>query len=131
MAKQWPPPLVVETLSNITWRVSRLYYAYLPADNDAALGRCIKLARHSVVVVIVPRCHRWLKERLLAAVLRRRDPGTVSLGNFISWRTISAAIDQRWPEERATLRLLAAYNRRVRAAGTGDLALLVDAPHEP
>lgn len=127
----WPrkggPPLQIETVSETTWRISSLYYMYLPADDDAAIGTCIKLARSSELTVIVPRCHEGLKRRLLIAALRRRTPSTWSFDAFISWRTTSAAIDQGWRHERAVLELLAAYNRRVNTASRSDL-MLVDVP---
>jgi hypothetical protein len=129
----WPrrgrPALRIETLSNATWRISSLYYTYLPADDDSAIGACIRLARSSDVAVILPRRHEELKRRLLIATLRRRAPCIWSFDAFISWRTTSAEIDQGWPRERPVLELLAAYNRRADAAGRGDL-LRVDVPTE-
>lgn len=127
----WPrkgrPPLRIETLSEITWRISSLYYMYLPENDDAAFGTCIRLARSSELTVVVPRCNEELKRRLLMAALRRRAPNTWSFKPFISWRTLSATVDQGWPRELAVLELLAAYNRRVHAAGRGE-AMLVDIP---
>lgn len=121
------PPLRVERVSQVTWRISSLYYMYLPVDNDSATATCIRLARSSVLTVILPRSHEPLKRRLLMAALRGRAPPLWSFESFISWRTLCATIDQGWPRERAVLELLAAYNERALSAGRGD-ALLVDLP---
>jgi hypothetical protein len=134
MVAAWPtkhgPPLQVEALSNIIWRISSLYYMYLPVDNDAAFGKCIKLARSSSeLIVIVPRRHEWLKRRLLRAALCRRAPNISFYDAFVSWRMSAATIDQGWPPERAVLELVAAYNWRVNSAGRGD-SLLVDVSRE-
>ncbi len=118
---------MVETLRKSAWRISGIHYIYLPTNDDAAMSTCLKLARSSAVIVIVPRPRERLKRRLLMAVLRGRAPSIWSFDAFISWRTLSAAIDQGWPPGRAVLELLSAYNRRITTAGAGD-AMLVQLP---
>ncbi len=131
LVSTWPrrdrPPLTLETLRKSTWRISSIHYIYLPANDDAAISTCIKLARSSEVTAIVPRRHERLKRRLLMAALRRRAPNIWSFDAFISWRTTSATIDQKWPPGRAVLQLLSAYNRRITAAG-GSNAILAQVP---
>jgi hypothetical protein len=129
----WPrtdrPPLQIERLSNVMWRISALHYMYLPEDDDASICTCIQMARSSKLTVILPRRNEGLKRRLLTAALHRRAPSIWSLDAFISWRTTSATVDQEWPPGRAVLELLRAYNRRVSASGRGK-SMRVGAPIE-
>jgi hypothetical protein len=131
LVSTWPrrgrAPLTVEMLRKSTWRISSIHYIYLPTNDDAAMSTCLKLARSSTVIAIVPRRYERLKRRLLMAVLGGRAPCIWSFDGFISWRTLSATIDQGWPEARAVLELLSAYNRRITAVCAGD-AMLVQLP---
>jgi hypothetical protein len=127
LVSTWPrrdgPPLTVEMLRRSTWRVSSIHYIYLPANDDTAMSDCLKLARSSAVIAIVPRRHERLKRRVLMATLRGRAPCIWSFDAFISWRTLSATIDQGWPSGQAILELLSAYNRRITTAHARDLML--------
>jgi hypothetical protein len=96
-------------------------------DNDSALATSIRLARSSVLTVILPRSHEPLKRQLLMEVLRSRAPLLWSFDSFISWRTLSATMEQGWARERAVLELLAAYNERALSGARRD-ALAVDLP---
>jgi hypothetical protein len=131
LVNTWPrrhgPPLVLETLRKSVWKVSGCHYIYLPVNNDATIGTCIQLSRSSAVTAILPRQFEKLKRELLAAVLGRRAPNIWSFDTFISWRTMSAAVDQEWSREKAVLEFLIAYNRRV-IAGDGSRAAVVQIP---
>jgi len=131
LVNTWPrkgrPPLTVEPLRKSAWRISGIHYVYLPANDDAAMSICIRLARSSAVIAVVPRLHEDLKRQLLTAVLCDRAPSIWSFDAFISWRTTSATIDERWPPGRAVLELLTAYNRRINVAH-GSNAMLVQVP---
>lgn len=131
LVNTWPrkgrPALTVEALRKSAWKISGVHYVYLPANDDAAMSTCIKLARSSTVITILPRRHERLKRRLLTAVLGPRTPCIWSFDAFISWRTTSATIDQQWPPAQAVIELLSAYNRRITVAG-GSGAVLVQVP---
>lgn len=136
MVATWLPkdgsPRYVETLSKRTSRVSNLYYTYLPTNDDSALHECLKLARSSsTIIAIVPPRHERMKRRILEAVLHDRPPHVWSLESFLSWRATSAAIDQSWPSERATVELVNAYNRRVVLARCGDSMFVDVLQHAP
>jgi len=119
----WPrrahPPLLIETLSNATWRISTHYYTFLPEDDDAALAECIELARTTSLTVVIFGAHQSLKQELLTSVLGGRAPTISTLDSFVSWRTLSTMVDQGWARGRALLELLRTYNRRVSAIGRG------------
>lgn len=108
--------LQLQTLSDLTWRISGLCYMYLPENNNAALAACITLARSSELTLVVRSCHEDSWQKLITAALGRRTPVIWSFEVFISWRVLCAAIDQQWSREKAILELLVRYNRRVRAA---------------
>lgn len=113
--------LEIETVSDVTFRISGVYYVYLRPNDDKALGECLDLAQCATVTAIVPRREESLKRGILEGVLGDRAPNIWSFDAFISWRITSAAIDQRWEYERALLELITRYNRRVAAAGRRDL----------
>jgi hypothetical protein len=129
----WPrkkePPLRVDSVSESIWRVSGLYYMYLPLNNDGALKRCMRLARSFVTTVIVPRRYEAFKQQMLEAVLGRRTPCVFSISSFISWRTFHASIDKHWTNERVVRELLMRYNQRVAEAKLAE-SLLVEIPLE-
>ena len=116
-------------ISSVTWRVKDFFYTYLTTNDDAALGTCVELAQSSVVTVILPRRHEELKRRLLRAVLRDQAPDAWRFENFISFGILFSGRHAKWHPDRTLVELLAAYNRRVSAAGRGD-AVLVDLPEE-
>jgi len=118
---------MLERVRKTVWKISGIHYIYLPANDDAAISTCIKLARAATVTAILPRRYERLKRQLLTRTLRHRSPNTWSFDAFISWRTISAAADQGWPLEKAVLELLIAYNRRIVDSG-GSSAMLVQVP---
>lgn len=122
-------PLILETVSESTWRIRNIYYCYLAANDDALLNSCIELSQSSEVATIIARHHEKLKRELLSAVLGDRTPSICDLDQFISWRITSATIDQNWPPGRAIRELLAAYNRRVTAAEYSR-SILVQVPDE-
>lgn len=113
--------LEIETVSDVTFRISALHYVYLPANYDKALGECLDLAQRSTVTAIVPRRDESLKRRILEGVLGDCAPNIWSFDAFISWRITSAAIDQEWGYERALVELITRYNRHVAAGGRRDL----------
>lgn len=118
------PSLQLQTLSDSAWRISRLVYMYLSESKDDAVAACIRLARSSELTVVLPSSHEDSSRLLLTAALGDRTPRMWSFGAFISWRTLCAAVDQRWSREKATLELLARYNRRVRVARHDDSMLV-------
>lgn len=123
LVASWPrgerPPLLIETVSIATWRISKLCYTFLAENDDAALARCIELGRSAELTVVVYGAHGFVKRELLTSVLGGRAPNVWELDSFISWRTFSATVDQGWPCGRALLELLGMYNRRVSAVGRG------------
>ena len=94
----WPrrvhPPTRVEMLSGFTWRISRLYYAYLPADDDSAFADCLRLARSSEVTAILPPRHEALKRGLLSSALGERPPSTEASSSRIR-RATSGCLPKR------------------------------------
>jgi len=133
LVSTWPrrgqPPLILEKVQRSVWRISCVHYIYLLVNDDPTINTCINLARSGVVTAILPRRYERLKRQLLTRTLRQRLPSIWSFDAFISWRTISAAIDQQWPPGRAVFELLIAYNRRI-IAGGGSSAMLVQVPEE-
>ena len=111
--------LHVEPLSNAAWRISTLYYTFLGDDDDVALAKCIELCRTTELTVVLFTAHDSLKRELLTSVLGGRAPNVWALDSFVSWRTMTATIDQRWPRGRALLEFLRRYNRRLSAVGRG------------
>lgn len=109
------------------WKISGLYYIYLPVNDDAIISTCIKLSRSGSVTAILPRRYERLKRQLLTRMLGRRSPNIWPFDAFISYRTLMASIDQGWHPEKAVLDLLVAYNRRITDDGASS-TMLVQVP---
>jgi hypothetical protein len=88
---------------------------------------CIDLGKSEELIVVVPNRFSTLKETLLNAVLVEQMPSVMEFCSFITWRTASAEVDQKWPRGRAVIEMLAAYNHGVFDVG-GDVSMLVDLP---
>ncbi len=59
--------------------------------------------------------------------MKDKTPTVFSFTSFLSWRTMFAGADARWPRERVIKELLSTYNDCVRGAGD-DERLLAQLP---
>lgn len=115
--------LHLKALVNGMWQIERHFFVYIASNDDDALRSCINVAFASDVTVVVPSGDYELKSQLLRAALKDRSPHIFTFSAFISWRILSASLDQKWTQQRAMNELFAAYNRRVLAAGSHYLVI--------
>src|SRR5258708_18877518 len=91
MVATWPrrdrPPLVVETLPNMTWRVNRLHYVFVGTADKDSIKYCASLAC-SFDTIAITYSDQWENLRLqMRAIVKDRYPPINTLDGFMSWRT--------------------------------------------
>lgn len=112
------PPLV--------WHVNKVRFLYVPKLDDSIFEVAARLKSRPFDVMIVPADQGQLAYHALKGFCRKQ-PCIRSLRDFVDFRHDLIMSYAGWIRSRATLRLLQAYNRRVRQHAEAD-AIVIDLP---
>lgn len=110
--------LHIEELPNIGWRVGNMIFAYFPIVDDNALNYCTQLASKRLAFTsIVPNDCEMVFRQAIGKSHKRSAPAVISFNDFISWRILSASLDQKWPTNYTIMEFLRFYNNRAIEVG--------------